>query len=196
MTNLEALLKAVLANPDDDTPRLVYADALQEDGQAERAEFIRNSIANPDGMWWFRELWDVGHALRNGLEHYLDDLAWPGPNTFNPSTPGLVWHRGFVEQIRCPAAAWIACADSILAEHPIRKATLISRSPVLTGDLDMRGGKPHVLIAGKWIDYSHLGGYPELDKIVLHTRWPSIPVEGWELPQTMSGCMSGCSRGE
>jgi len=36
-----ALLAAILAFPDEDTPRLIYADWLQEHGQEERAEFVR-----------------------------------------------------------------------------------------------------------------------------------------------------------
>lgn len=40
-----ALLKAIIANPDEDTPRLVYADYLQENGDDERAEFIRVQVA-------------------------------------------------------------------------------------------------------------------------------------------------------
>ena len=36
-----ALMRAILAQPDEDTPRLVYADCLEENGQGERAEFIR-----------------------------------------------------------------------------------------------------------------------------------------------------------
>jgi uncharacterized protein (TIGR02996 family) len=41
MTDGEALLAAIIANRDDDTPRLVYADYLEEYGQGDRAEFIR-----------------------------------------------------------------------------------------------------------------------------------------------------------
>lgn len=37
----EAFLRAIFDAPDDDTPRLVYADFLQENGEEERAEFIR-----------------------------------------------------------------------------------------------------------------------------------------------------------
>lgn len=37
----DALLRAVLADPGDDTVRLVYADWLQENGHETRAEFIR-----------------------------------------------------------------------------------------------------------------------------------------------------------
>jgi uncharacterized protein (TIGR02996 family) len=41
MTERDALLRAVCENPDDDTPRLVFADWLQENGDETRAEFIR-----------------------------------------------------------------------------------------------------------------------------------------------------------
>src|SRR4051812_48307025 len=37
----EALVAAIAANPDDDTPRLIFADWLQEHGEDDRAEFIR-----------------------------------------------------------------------------------------------------------------------------------------------------------
>ena len=37
----EALYRAILAHPDEDTPRLAYADHIEEFGDAARAEFIR-----------------------------------------------------------------------------------------------------------------------------------------------------------
>jgi uncharacterized protein (TIGR02996 family) len=40
----DGLLQDIIANPDDDTPRLVYADWLDENGQEARAEFIRLQI--------------------------------------------------------------------------------------------------------------------------------------------------------
>lgn len=43
-TDLEALLAAVVANPADDVARLVYADCLEENGNAPRARFIRLQI--------------------------------------------------------------------------------------------------------------------------------------------------------
>ena len=45
MTDADALLAAILADPDDDTPRLAYADWLGESGDADRAEFIRLQCA-------------------------------------------------------------------------------------------------------------------------------------------------------
>ena len=41
MTDREALVRAIIENPDDDAPRLVYADWLDEQGRDEQAEWIR-----------------------------------------------------------------------------------------------------------------------------------------------------------
>jgi len=40
----QAFLAAIRATPDDDLPRLAFADWLEEHGQAERAEWIRYMI--------------------------------------------------------------------------------------------------------------------------------------------------------
>jgi uncharacterized protein (TIGR02996 family) len=58
VTELEALLFAVRSEPEDDTARLVLADWLQENGQPERAEFIRLQVRNawfPGRQWSDRE---------------------------------------------------------------------------------------------------------------------------------------------
>lgn len=44
MSDRQALLAAICANPDDDTPRLVFADWLDEHGEGKRAAFIRAGI--------------------------------------------------------------------------------------------------------------------------------------------------------
>ncbi len=49
-----ALLAAIRAHPDEDTPRLVYADLLQEQGDDDRAEFVRVQceLSHPVPMTW------------------------------------------------------------------------------------------------------------------------------------------------
>jgi len=50
---------AIMADPRDDTVRLVYADWLEERGRpgdAERAEFIRLSISRPETTYWLSDL--------------------------------------------------------------------------------------------------------------------------------------------
>lgn len=44
MTERECLLRAVLENPLNDVPRMVYADWLEENGEPDRAEFVRLQI--------------------------------------------------------------------------------------------------------------------------------------------------------
>ncbi len=44
MDTQHAFVQAILDQPDDDAVRLVYADWLDENGQSERAEFIRVQI--------------------------------------------------------------------------------------------------------------------------------------------------------
>jgi len=43
----EAFLKAIFATPEDDLPRLAYADWLEERGEVRQAEFIRMQCAEP-----------------------------------------------------------------------------------------------------------------------------------------------------
>ncbi len=50
MTERDALLAAVCAAPDDDLPRLVFADWCDENGAADRAEFIRVQIELEKGV--------------------------------------------------------------------------------------------------------------------------------------------------
>jgi uncharacterized protein (TIGR02996 family) len=55
MTDEDAFLNAILAAPDDDLVRLVFADWLEEragPGDGNRAEFIRLSLAVPHTVFW------------------------------------------------------------------------------------------------------------------------------------------------
>jgi uncharacterized protein (TIGR02996 family) len=44
VTDHDALLRAICDCPDDDTPRLIYADFLEETGDADRAAFVRAQV--------------------------------------------------------------------------------------------------------------------------------------------------------
>src|SRR4051794_35236595 len=44
MSEESGLLRGIARSPDDDAPRLVYADWLDDHGRADRAEFIRAQI--------------------------------------------------------------------------------------------------------------------------------------------------------
>ena len=44
MTPHDALYSAICAQPDEDTPRLAFADLVDEDGDSARAAFIRTQV--------------------------------------------------------------------------------------------------------------------------------------------------------
>src|SRR5437773_2457581 len=95
MTRDEAFLLDILESPDDDTPRLVYADWLDEQGDPARAEFIRLQIETAKPSCDARRRL-AGHERQRQLlrEH---ELRWTAP------LHGIVQRarfvRGFVEQV-------------------------------------------------------------------------------------------------
>lgn len=110
MTDRQALLASVLAAPDDDAPRLVYADWLEEHGGSELAAMIR---------WQCHEerrgdVWPFG-AGSFALGGKLQSPSW---------CIGVTLRRGFFESITCTAADWLAHGDAILAEHPVTEVRL------------------------------------------------------------------------
>src|SRR5688572_12084819 len=108
MTERDALLRAVCENPDDDTPRLVLADWLQENGEeidCVRAEFIRLQIrlermeATPDdgGKTW--EEWQYLSGRKLQL-HFAYEESWRRDlPTGRGYRVGGQSHRGFVDSL-------------------------------------------------------------------------------------------------
>src|SRR5262245_21618304 len=96
----EALFRAVCENPADDTPRLVYADWLEENDQPERAEFIRLQCE----AWNRCPAYPTLTAARNRASQLLREFGdrW---HAELPDIPGVEWSdlfvRGFVD------AAWV-----------------------------------------------------------------------------------------
>jgi uncharacterized protein (TIGR02996 family) len=68
----QALLATILAKPDDDGVRLIYADYLEEVGQGERAEFIRVQcrIAATE------KIIPTLRRMRERVHHCVGDCVW------------------------------------------------------------------------------------------------------------------------
>jgi len=114
----QTLLAAVIAHPDEDTPRLMYADWLQENGQLDRAEFIRAQIE--------ASKFPPGDPAARTLRARVVKLAkkyrkrWCGKANHDTGTVG-----GFVRGF--PAAVQFSnlkqfCdhAEELFSRHPIR----------------------------------------------------------------------------
>jgi uncharacterized protein (TIGR02996 family) len=117
----EAFLADILENPEDDAPRLVYADWLDEHGEGERAEFIRTQI----------ELARLGedHPRRAELaaveEVLLRDYgeAWLGPLAEFVSEP--TFRRGFVESANVGVRQFLSNGTLLFSLTPLRHVKLL-----------------------------------------------------------------------
>ena len=105
----QPFLRAIRAKPEDDLPRLVYADALEESGASERAEFIRVQVAlanTPEHDPQFRLLEDREHELLGKNER-----AWMGNPSVTPQE--WAWHRGFVDEVINVERSLLALQDCL-----------------------------------------------------------------------------------
>ncbi|HEY7426081.1 MAG TPA: TIGR02996 domain-containing protein [Gemmataceae bacterium] len=102
MTPNDAFLQAILANPEDDTPRLVYADWLDERGDP-RGEFIRvqcqMAILSADD----ERRPPLEQQERRLLERHQDE--WLGP--LRHLLGSWLFRRGFLEAITVPATTYL-----------------------------------------------------------------------------------------
>ncbi len=146
----EAFLADIVANPDDDTPRLVYADWLDENGQPERAEFIRTQIRREGLKWkdperaellkretellalhadeWLRHLPEWARQGGDRLAEYADDCHG--------------FRRGFLQGVSAPdnVATFLKDAPKVFAREPITHLYLAERD-----FLPRLGGSPQLL---------------------------------------------------
>jgi uncharacterized protein (TIGR02996 family) len=117
MTLPEAFQQAILQAPEDDVPRLVYADWLEENDQPARAEFIRlgcrlASLPENDrrrGPFEDREL-----AL---LETHGDNWRAQIPRSLPAGE--MRFRRGFLERLDITAEQFLAHANDLFRVAPI-----------------------------------------------------------------------------
>jgi uncharacterized protein (TIGR02996 family) len=95
MSTAEAFLRDILDNPEDDTPRLVFADWLDEHGQPHRAEFIRLQVEQarlPRCASRYRELDERASALRTTHAKTWD-------SQLRQLGRGWKYRRGFIQRV-------------------------------------------------------------------------------------------------
>jgi uncharacterized protein (TIGR02996 family) len=115
-----ALLAAVAAAPDDDLPRLVYADWLDENGRPLRAEFIRLQIeiARKEtlpraAVNAFSHLWKRQQEI---LDDHRDELL--GPLAGVVEMPYVEFRRGFLFRVGVEGVVFIQTRDYLSSLLP------------------------------------------------------------------------------
>jgi uncharacterized protein (TIGR02996 family) len=177
MSDRDALLAAIQAAPDDDAPRLIFADWLDEHGETGRAEFIRVQIemapferreTDVDRFQRAVIRRDPSRPLPVGFpEEYRRYAAlvareqellqayrfeWYGPmcriDDDYESQLHIVFRRGFIDEVRVTTSAFLASGQTIRSSCPVL------RRLVLFG---ARGELPELTAM------TALGGVPELE---------------------------------
>jgi uncharacterized protein (TIGR02996 family) len=129
-THAEAFLQAILQDPDDDTPRLIFADWLEEQGDplsSTRAEFIRVQCALAGGQAASRQRTSLERRQQQLLDEYGNEWARPVRRL------ARTWqfHRGFIDEVALWDDTFLTHADRLFRRTPIQHLRLCGRlSPV------------------------------------------------------------------
>lgn len=135
MSDRDALLRTILADPADDTARLVYADWLEENGEEERGHYIRFGLD-----YGYHRGMESDGSTGNEWERAVDvwpPIDWPDSmHTIFRLTPedrrgvSWVWRRGFVESVSLPLAEFRTQVPNLFAAHPVTDVRLNDREPL------------------------------------------------------------------
>jgi uncharacterized protein (TIGR02996 family) len=135
-----AFLAAIIAQPDDDSVRLVFADWLEEHGDPDRAAFIRLQIRQaqvPEGGPEYRDLSNRAEVLhKRHRETWLVDL----PQVIARHAPLFYFKRGFLTELSTRTAVVAGISTRAWSKHPIQELTLSK----FRGRLDRVLALPHM----------------------------------------------------
>jgi uncharacterized protein (TIGR02996 family) len=175
----EPFLRAICADPEDDTVRLVFADWLDENGDPERAEFIRLQVAVPERPQEYDPQYARADALRK--------KNWTGWFGELPKLSGIGWvqsfRRGFVSGAIAHTGKWLCVQhERVFGATPVQSLTLnvgglgpLERALLLSelgrlSELCLRGCR---LVTGQW---EVLTGCPHLARLQwLCLDWLPVP---------------------
>lgn len=203
MSEGEALLAAVLSNPDDDTPRLVYADWIEEHGQPDRAAFIRTQIEAVRAEPFSKQAREAEKRANELLNRYRNWKEWTDAIRDHVQIIDFRFERGFVSHVDVEPGAFLRMARELFQDHPVQSLRLVPHTnPDLRAELSPVFELPCLKQLKKlafaprteflYEDYeamsesAHLGGItelairespfdpPRLEEILTSKRFPSL----------------------
>jgi uncharacterized protein (TIGR02996 family) len=134
----KAFLADILAHPEDDTPRLIYADWLTDHGQTERGEFIRIQIE--------RSHLDEDDPAQDELERREQQLLGRNP-AWRLEVPrwgriNQVFRRGFLTEVQAKWADFKRGATGLWRKFPVRSVRLLGAMSGLEELVDLAESSP------------------------------------------------------
>ncbi len=162
MTDREALLAAIIANPEEDTPRLMFADWLQESGDEARAQFIRLQIEVARAEPFTPEARTAAEAAKRLLDEHRGEWSRAVKQL------ALSWEfgRGFVEHLAVNVITFPRDAAVMFNAEPIRSLQPERFELVRTASLDPFFQTPQLARIAR-LDLSLLEAAPvELDSLL------------------------------
>ena len=167
MTDTErGLLRAVVDNPDDDFPRLRYADWCEEHGKPEWANLIRVQCELAALQVDTRDYTFLGSegkvelCLRSGKARQLAEQESALLGHFKVWRPDfhipysawcclgdVVWRRGFVEEVSCEADDWLEWVHQLADRHPLRSVRVFDLPTLDYREFDDHARRRHVFKA-------------------------------------------------
>ena len=174
MSDLDALLAEIIAHPAEDTPRLAYADCLEERGAGRHAQFIRDQVAGVPRA--------VPRSAVVPLEPLLGLCVGTYPDGGIVTGRGsVVFRRGFADEVTCAAEDWLRHGRDVRRLHPITRVNLTTWYPEYR--VEMTTGTPFVLTPhgdpltdGSLLDGPRFGGrtYREASCDALAACYPGV----------------------
>jgi uncharacterized protein (TIGR02996 family) len=135
MSDGDALFSAILAEPEEDVPRLAFADWLDETGgefDRARAEFVRAQVAlaripPAESVAWNPRVIEL-RAREQALvtaygRRWIEPLRGRG-GPLEGTEPYGQFRRGFVEVVWMPAVWFVARAPALFARTPARELSV------------------------------------------------------------------------
>ncbi len=163
------VLRAVIATPEDDFPRLQYADWCEENDQQARADLIRAQVElatlpiPPAGYTDNCPCCGHRRTHQDGCRFLVcSQQQWGAMNALSINPFGCLqngmacmdrwhWSRGFVERVECSLDAWCWYGPDIAVRHPLARVTALvssSQCPSTRGYLGPAGEEVDIVHTG------------------------------------------------
>jgi uncharacterized protein (TIGR02996 family) len=123
MSTREAFLAGIVANPDDDALRLVFADWLDDNGDPDRAQFIRDQVRLEGLAQRDPDRFELQERSLDLLAEHFDERHADLPKWAREMR--LTFRRGFVAEAELSPASFLRHGDRLAELVPLQKLRLV-----------------------------------------------------------------------